>query len=119
MASCKLYPYEHYYGTGETFLFTFYPSFKVFKWTGENNFFIRGTSDTIGFGCAEYATFFLKNSFKIYQLLYYFNRGYHGLWMDGDLLNGHTQKSKTFDNDMLTSSEYFTIASLEVWTFSD
>ena len=29
----------------------------------------------------------------------HFNRGYHGLWFDGDLLNGHTQKSKTYDNE--------------------
>jgi len=98
MTSSKLYPSEHYYGTGESFLFTFYPSFRIFKWTGENNFFTRGNSESIGFGCGE---------------------GYHGLWFDGDLLNGHTQKSKTYDNEPLTSSEYFTIAALEVWTFSE
>lgn len=98
MTDSKLYPSEHYYGTGECFLFTFYPSFKVFKWTGENNFFMRGNNEGVGFGCGE---------------------GYHGLWFDGDLLNGHTQKSKTFDNEPLTSDEYFTLASLEVWTFSE
>jgi hypothetical protein len=54
MTSSKLMLSEHFYGTGESFLFTFYPEFKVFKWTGENNFFIRGTVDSIGFGCGEY-----------------------------------------------------------------
>lgn len=98
MTDSKLYPSEHYYGTGECFLFSFYPSFKVYKWTGENNFFMRGNTESIGFGCGE---------------------GYHGLWFDGDLLNGHSQKSRTFDNEPLTSSEYFTIASLEVWTFAE
>ena len=29
----------------------------------------------------------------------FIKRGYHGLWFDGDLLNGHTQKSKTYDNE--------------------
>jgi hypothetical protein len=53
MSSSKLYQSEHYYGTGESFLFTFYPSFKVFKWTGENNFFTRGTLEGLGFGCGE------------------------------------------------------------------
>ncbi len=31
MTSCKLYSSDHYYGTGESFLFTFYPKFKIFK----------------------------------------------------------------------------------------
>jgi hypothetical protein len=53
MSSSKLYQSEHYYGTGESFLFTFYPTFKVFKWTGENNFFTRGTLEGLGFGCGE------------------------------------------------------------------
>ncbi|CAF0703097.1 unnamed protein product [Brachionus calyciflorus] len=98
MSSCKLYPSEHYYGTGESFLFSFTPSFKVYKWTGENNFFIRGNSEGLGFGCAE---------------------GYHGLWFDGDLLNGHSQRSKTYDNDQLSSTEEFLITAMEIWSFSD
>lgn len=98
MVSGKLVPSEHFYGTGESFLYTFYPSFKVFKWTGENNFFTKGNSEGVYFGAGE---------------------GLHGLWFDGDLLNGHTQKSKTFDNELLTSAEFFQIKSLEVWTFSD
>lgn len=38
MTSCKLYQAEHFYGTGESFLFTFYPTFKVKKIKGELNF---------------------------------------------------------------------------------
>ena len=53
MTSGKLYPSEHFYGTGESCLYTFYPSFKIFKWTGENNFFTRGNNEGIGFGCGE------------------------------------------------------------------
>jgi hypothetical protein len=41
------------------------------------------------------------------------------LWFDGDLLNGHSQRSKTFDSDPLSSTENFTIAGIEVWSFSD
>jgi hypothetical protein len=98
MSSTKLYQSEHFYGSGESFLFTFWPSFKVYKWTGENAFFTRGTNESISFGCGD---------------------GNQGLWFDSDLLNGHTQRTKTYDNDMLTDLEYFTIASLEIWTFND
>ncbi|GBM72558.1 Oxidation resistance protein 1, partial [Araneus ventricosus] len=41
---------DGFYGTGETFLFTFHPSFKVFKWTGANNFFINGRHDCFSIG---------------------------------------------------------------------
>ena len=76
MVSGKLVPSEHFYGTGESFLYTFYPSFKVitcrdelglenrqlsltifrqqvFKWTGENNFFTKGNSEGVYFGAGE------------------------------------------------------------------
>jgi LysM repeat protein len=99
MTASKVFQSDHqFYGTGESFLYTFSPSFKVFKWTGENNFFTRGLVDSLAFGCSE---------------------GHHGLWFDGDLLNGHSQKCQTYDNEHLATTEYFTIASLEVWTFSD
>jgi hypothetical protein len=47
MSSTKLYQSEHFYGSGESFLFTFWPSFKAYKWTGENAFFTRGTNESI------------------------------------------------------------------------
>jgi len=98
MTSCRLYQDEHFYGTGESFLYTFYPNFKIFKWTGDNLFFIKGSSESLGIGCGD---------------------GIFGLWFDSDLYHGSTHKCKTYDNELLTESEDFTIAELEVWTFVD
>jgi hypothetical protein len=54
MTVSKVFESKHkFYGTGESFLYTFYPEFKVFKWSKENNFFIRAQADGIAFGVSE------------------------------------------------------------------
>lgn len=50
---------------------------------------------------------------------YLLTSGVYGLWFDGDLYHGHSQKCKTYDNDILTSNEDFVIAAIEIWTFLD
>ncbi|CAF1235462.1 unnamed protein product [Adineta ricciae] len=89
---------EGFYGTGESFLFTFHPKFQVFHWTGNNQFFVKGDVKALGIGSGE---------------------GTYGLWLDADLYHGRTCRSKTFDNVQLSSKEDFIIASVEVWTFVD
>lgn len=46
---------EKFYGTGESFLFSFEsPSdLEIYPWTGANNYIIKGNSDSIGIGCDE------------------------------------------------------------------
>ncbi|CAL1294142.1 unnamed protein product [Larinioides sclopetarius] len=87
---------DGFYGTGETFLFTFHPSFKVFKWTGGNNFFINGRHDCFSIGVSE---------------------GHFGLWIDCDLYRGTSEQCQTFNNDTLASSRDFHIKTLEAWGF--
>ncbi|XP_066269566.1 oxidation resistance protein 1-like isoform X4 [Branchiostoma lanceolatum] len=87
---------EHFYGTGESFLFTFFQDFKVYKWTGDNTFFIKGDKDCLAIGGGD---------------------GQFGLWLDEMLYHGRTHTCTTFNNQLLTSQEDFTIKGLEAWGF--
>ncbi|XP_026227618.1 oxidation resistance protein 1a isoform X1 [Anabas testudineus] len=87
---------DGFYGTGETFLFTFNPEFEVYKWTGDNMFFIKGDMDSLAFGGGS---------------------GEFGLWLDGDLYHGRSHSCKTFGNPMLSKKEDFYVQDIEVWAF--
>ncbi|XP_077561108.1 TLD domain-containing protein mustard isoform X4 [Haemaphysalis longicornis] len=96
LTSCSLRMSDHFYGTGESFLFTFHPEFKLYKWTGDNVYFIKGNSDSLAFGAGE---------------------GQFGLWLDGDLFHGRSHRCKTYENDVLSTKEDFVVKALEAWGF--
>ncbi|GAB6029687.1 hypothetical protein CHUAL_005414 [Chamberlinius hualienensis] len=98
LTSCSLKVSDHFYGTGESFLYTFYPQFKVFRWTGENVFFIKGNSESLAIGAGD---------------------GLFGLWLDGDIDHGRSHRCKTYNNDNLTEEEDFRVTLLEAWGFVD
>ncbi|XP_054859538.1 nuclear receptor coactivator 7 isoform X2 [Eublepharis macularius] len=87
---------DHYYGTGETFLYTFNPLFKVFKWSGDNTYFINGDVTSLELGGGD---------------------GRFGLWLDADLYHGRSNSCSTFNNDTLSKKEDFVVQDIEVWTF--
>uniref|UniRef100_A0A671U5G9 Nuclear receptor coactivator 7 n=1 Tax=Sparus aurata TaxID=8175 RepID=A0A671U5G9_SPAAU len=87
---------EHCYGTGETFLYSFCPEIKVYRWTGENSYFVKGNTDSLQLGGGG---------------------GQLGLWLDAELYRGTTTKCATFNNQPLSAQQDFNIHSLEVWTF--
>ncbi|KAM8831936.1 nuclear receptor coactivator 7 isoform 2-T4 [Spinachia spinachia] len=87
---------EHCYGTGETFLYSFCPEIKVYRWTGENSYFVKGNIDSLQMGGGG---------------------GQLGLWLDAELHRGTTTKCATFNNQPLSVQQDFNIHSVEVWTF--
>lgn len=84
------------YGCGETFVFSLRPSFRVWKWTCKNNFFILCSKAELCIGIED---------------------GKFAIYLDESLYNGRTQACATFDNEPLTPSGDFQAAALEVWIF--
>jgi len=90
---------EHFYGTGEAFLFTFAPKPIIYEWRkGRNQFFFMVHNKTIAIGGGGQGP---------------------GLWIDGELNNGQSHRSATFCNAPLNNGTTdFIILALEVFTFT-
>lgn len=96
LTSCALHVSDHFYGTGESLLYKFNPSFKVFHWTGENLYFIKGNPESLSIGAGD---------------------GKFGLWLDGDLNQGRSQQCSTYANEPLSPQEDFVVKTMECWAF--
>ncbi|XP_003379698.1 putative LysM domain protein [Trichinella spiralis] len=96
VVNCLLAISDHFYGTGESLLFTDYPQFEVYRWTGANNYIVKGSGESLAFGAGN---------------------GVNGLWLDSDLYHGRTEPCDTFDNRPLTQSTDFVISGVEAWCF--
>jgi len=88
---------EHFYGTGEAFLFTFAPKPIIYEWRkGRNQFFFMVHNKTIAIGGGGQGP---------------------GLWIDGELNNGQSHRSATFCNAPLNNGKTdFVVLGLEVFT---
>ena len=99
--TCSLGLSETFVGTGKSWLFAFGgrkgSKVRVYKWSGLNEHFFRGTNESIIIGADE---------------------GHFGILIDGDLHKGRVQECATFQNWPLADlEEDFEIHSLEVWRF--
>ncbi|XP_019896353.1 nuclear receptor coactivator 7 isoform X1 [Esox lucius] len=83
------------YGTGETFLYSFNPEYKAYRWSGENSYIVRGHLDSLQIGGGG---------------------GHFGLWLDSDLYHGASYACHTFNNQPLSTQQDFKVQDLEVWT---
>ncbi|ANQ07349.1 Uncharacterized protein PCOAH_00017210 [Plasmodium coatneyi] len=70
---------------------------QVFNWTTRNNYFVYSDERSITIGGGDN-----------YSLL-----------INDDLCKGQTNKSSTYDNDLLTHDEEFEIQFLQLWVFDD
>ncbi|KAK5619124.1 hypothetical protein CRENBAI_025785 [Crenichthys baileyi] len=86
---------KYFYGTGETFLFSFSPDFQQYRWSGENSYFVCGNWESLQIGGGG---------------------GGFALWLDADLYHGASFSCPTFHNAPLSTHEDFTVLDVEVWT---
>jgi hypothetical protein len=96
MTSCALKVSDNFYGTSQSFLFRCRPDFQIFKWNGDNFYFVQGQEDSICFGAGD---------------------GKFGIWLDGDLNKGRTEECATYGSPPLIEEKDFIIKTLECWTF--
>ena len=88
---------QHYFGTGETFLFSIHPEVAVYRWTRRNAHYVLGGHNSLAFG----------------------GGGAFGLHLDSSFERGSSGRCDTFDNAALGSSDAFRVVKVEVWGFSD
>lgn len=86
------------FGCGETFVFRCSGSgdLEVWRWTGKNSLFVFCSSKSVCVGL---------------------DNGKFAIFLDEGLDCGRSQTCRTFDNEPLTPSGDFRVASVEVWNF--
>ncbi|MEQ2277485.1 hypothetical protein XENORESO_003467 [Xenotaenia resolanae] len=89
---------KYCYGTGETFLFSFNPDFQLYRWSGENSYFVSGNLESLQIGAGG---------------------GGFALWLDADLYHGASFSCPTFHNAPLSTHEDFIVQDVEVWTMQN
>ncbi|KAI7850405.1 TLD-domain-containing protein [Circinella umbellata] len=102
---------SRFYGSGECFLWRLDPSYmhavdsvvstqdpliETYRWTGKNDYLCYSARNYISFGGGD---------------------GRVAIWLNEDLLQGHTESCATFDNKPLSSSLDFECLGLEIWGF--
>ncbi|KAG6597984.1 Oxidation resistance protein 1 [Phytophthora cinnamomi] len=91
----------HYYGTGESFLFSFSNAstaggFMKYQWSRKNSYFMLCSDESLIMG----------------------GGGNFGLFLDSDLSRGTSGACETYNSPPLTTSQEFTCVHVELWGFT-
>mmetsp|Transcript_1171 Transcript_1171/g.4130 ORF Transcript_1171/g.4130 Transcript_1171/m.4130 type:complete len:629 (+) Transcript_1171:203-2089(+) len=89
--------HQRYFGNGECFVFQLHPRKRKYAWTGDNNYLMFGQADSLAIG----------------------GGGHYAIFIDGELLYGHSGPCDTFGNGILSTETEFQVAGLEVWSILD
>eukprot|EP01041_Mallomonas_annulata_P000361 gene361-661_t len=87
-----------YYGNGEDFVYSLTPKPEKFKWTGENDFFTISNTHQLAMGGG--------------------GEGF-AFQLDDELDTGVSNRSDTYSNPILSSTEFFKCLNVEVWTLEN
>jgi len=87
---------REYFGNGESFVFSVFPSTKLYPWSKRNDYFCYLTDSNIGMGGG--------------------GRGFSFL-LDDELFQGSSGRSETFLNPILSFTEQFECADMELLVF--
>ncbi|KAJ4462200.1 putative oxidation resistance protein 1 [Paratrimastix pyriformis] len=82
-----------YYGNGDTFVFTFSPTYQSFRWARTNPYWMMGGEDGIAMGGGSH----------------------FALWLTSDFERGTSGTCDTFRSPVLASNEDFRVKIVEVW----
>jgi len=85
---------SRYGGTGESFVFTLAPTGMKYAWSGENDYYMLGSADSIAIGGGSA----------------------HAIRLEEDLLQGSSGECETFRSPPLASENMFKVRRIELWS---
>eukprot|EP00128_Syssomonas_multiformis_P014412 Colp12_sorted_trinity150504_noHs@27670 len=98
---------EKCFGNGQSFVFTVRPKLGVYKWTGRNDYFMRGSLDSIFMGCGDRKSIEKNDG----------STGNFAFWIDSDFNHGSSGPCMTYDNPVLSGKPDFLVQGIETWGF--
>lgn len=112
-----------YYGTGETFVFTFSPRFVKYRWSRKNNFFLSSSTSDVAVPEAVCAESFVRDHLgygSSASVVAFGGGSGYALSLNERFREGTSSACETFDSPPLLgeSRRIFTVARLEVWGFA-
>ena len=87
---------KSFYGTGETFVFTYNPLLTVYKWTSKNNYFCAASQDDISVGNNK--------------------KGGAAIYLGESMSTGFSDPCDTFGSPKLSKEPQFKVIDVEVWS---